>query len=535
MSASEPRRIRDLYIYDNLPVLRGLDTDSVDLIYLDPPFNSKQQHRAPIGSKAEGQKFDDTWRWDELNTAWLGEIDTRNEALSAVVRAAGLTLGQGTAAYLTMVGIRLLEMERILKPAGSIYLHCDDTAGAYLKACMDAVFKRGYKNEITWRRFTAHSDGKRYGRITEYILFYVNGTGYTWNAEEVADKKTYEEILQKYPKKDKRGRYYGGDLTGPGVSGGESGKAWKGINPSLYGRCWSAPLTGKYAEWIDANIIPGYRKIKGVHDRLDILYENGLIELPKGTGRWPSLKRYASSDVGLMPQSLILEPIGFTNYNKKGKKGAKQEYTGWKTQKPLGLLRPLIKASSNRGDVVLDPFCGCATACVAAELEGRQWIGIDRFEDAGDITKLRLSDMVLDWQDDQIRVLHKPPKAVEPDEPGKKGRTKKYKTSDNTDKLYGNQHGDCPGCGNHYRVKGFHIDHIIPVASGGKDDIENLQLLCGHCNSTKGTGTMDDLWQSLIDKEVIIRDEANKLRNRWKKRNQKIISAQATLTTTGGN
>lgn len=535
MSDSDPRWIRDLYVSDNLPVLRGLEKESVDLIYLDPPFNSKKQHRAPIGSKAEGQKFDDTWRWDELNTAWLGEIDKRNEALSAVVRAASLTLGQGTAAYLTMMGIRLLEMQRILKPTGSIYLHCDDTAGAYLKACMDAVFKRGYKNEITWRRFTAHSDGKRYGRITEYILFYVNGAGYTWNAEEVADKKTQKEILEKFPKRDQRGRYYHDNLTGPGVSGGESGEAWKGINPSLYGRCWSAPLTGKYAAWIDANLIPGYRKIKGVHDRLDILYENDLIVLPRETGKWPSLKRYAASDVGIMPQSLILEPIGFTNWNKKGKKGEKPEYTGWKTQKPLDLLRPLIKASSNRGDVVLDPFCGCATACVAAELEGRQWIGIDRCKDADDITRLRLSDMVLDWQDDQIKVINKPPKPVEQDEPDRKGRTRKYKTSDNTDTLYGNQHGDCPGCGNHYRVKDFHIDHIIPVASGGTDKFENLQLLCGHCNSKKRTDTMDILWQRLVTDHVIMKTDADRLKARWRKRNEKIISELAILTTTRGH
>ena len=144
---------RTLFISDNLPVLRGLNSETVDLIYLDPPFNSKKQYKAPIGTKAEGQKFDDTWRWTDLDERWLGEIDRRNEALSTVIRAARLTQGNGTAAYLTMMGIRLLELYRVLKSTGSLYLHCDDTASHYLKAAMDAVFgATNFRNEINWQR-----------------------------------------------------------------------------------------------------------------------------------------------------------------------------------------------------------------------------------------------------------------------------------------------------------------------------------------------------------------------------------------------
>ena len=537
---SELSWTRDLYIHDNLPVLRGLETDSVDLIYLDPPFNSKKAHRAPIGSRAEGQMFVDTWRWNELNTAWLGEIDRRNEALAAVIRASNLTLGHGASAYLTMIGIRLLEMQRVLKPNGSIYLHCDDTAGAYLRACMDAVFKRGFKNEIFWRRSTSHNDGKKYGRVVDNILFFINcstnknNNKFTWNPEEFAETEefldgsrsgglTEAEIEEKYPLDDHdgRGRYYKGDLTGADITGGESGRPWKEIDPGKGGRHWAVPRVGhgRYAEWIGANVIPGYAEITGVHARLDALYNAGMVILPK-KGRWPALKRYADSDTARMPQSLILEPMGFTNYNKKGGKGKKPEYTGWKTQKPLNLLRPIVRVSSNAGDLVLDPFCGCATACVAAEMEGRQWIGIDACKAAEEITKIRLSDVSVDWEDENVRVITEPPPRVDIWQATAKA-PRKYRSDENKDVLYGNQRGDCPGCGGHYRMKDFHVDHIIPQSDGGGDEITNLQLLCGHCNSTKQKGTMEDVWARHVENGILLKSEAEKLRRAWEKKTAK--------------
>ena len=152
--------------------MRGLPDDSIDLIYLDPPFNSKREYAAPIGTKAEGQRFDDTWTWDQLNTEWLGEISQRNEALSSVIHTARLTQGEGTAAYLTFMGIRLLEMQRLMKSDASIYLHCDDSANAYLRASMDAVFGKGnFRNEIVWKRTAGRSDAQRFGRVHDNILF----------------------------------------------------------------------------------------------------------------------------------------------------------------------------------------------------------------------------------------------------------------------------------------------------------------------------------------------------------------------------
>lgn len=519
-----PKHIRDLYVCDNLPVLRSLGDNTVDLIYLDPPFNSKKQYAAAIATPAEGQKFDDTWKWDSLNTEWLGEIDRQNTALSAVIEAGRATQGNGTAAYLTMMGIRLIEIQRVLKPSGSIYLHCDDTANSYLRASMDAVFgHQNFINQITWRRFTAHSDAKRFGRIIDTILFYSNGSSYTWHPERIATPLSFKEIKEKYPLIDESGRRYRvGDLTGAQISGGESGKAWRGFDPTEKRRHWSVPLTGRYAQWIEENLIPEYRKIESVHDRLESLHANNMIILPNKRRKWPGLKRFADSDEGIMPQNLILSPIGFTNFNKKGRvKG--DDYTGWRTQKPLELIRPLIKVSSNPGDLVLDPFCGCATACVAAEAEGRQWIGIDICEVAEDITKFRLTEAMMgdieaSWNGDQLRVIKEEPKPIrqEQDTSSQVSSSRSYRTTETINKLYGDQQGDCPGCGNHYRIKDMHVDHIKPKKLGGGDEIDNLQLLCAHCNATKGAGTMDTLWANLILKNVISREHANTLRKRWK-------------------
>ena len=253
-----------------------------------------------------------------MNTEWLGEIDRHNEALSAVIEAGRATQGNGTVAYLTMMGIRLLEMQRVLKPSGSIYLHCDDTANSYLRASMDAVFgHQNFINQITWRRFTAHSDAKRFGRIIDTILFYSNGGNYTWHPDRIATPLGFKEIKEKYPLIDESGRRYRvGDLTGAQISGGESGKAWRGFDPTEKKRHWSVPLTGRYAQWIEENVITDYRKIESVHDRLESLYANDMIILPNKRRKCPGLKRFSDSDEGIMPQNLILSPIGFTNFNK---------------------------------------------------------------------------------------------------------------------------------------------------------------------------------------------------------------------------
>ncbi len=306
------------------------------------------------------------------------------------------------------------------------------------------------------------------------------------------------------------------DLTGQGVTKRDSGKPWRGFSPSDKGRHWSVLLTGGFAQWIEDHYIPDYRGLKSIQSRLDALDSVNMIIHPNGRRKWSGIKRFEQSEVGKLPQNLILEPIGFTNYNKRGRPQV-DEFTGWATQKPLELLRPLIKVSSNPGDLVLDPFCGCATACVAAELENRQWIGIDICEEAETITNYRLEGVVKN--DIESRAKGVKPNVIKkkkyklfttPYSRESTSTKRSYRSQENLDKLYGMQRGDCPSCGNRYRAKDMHVDHIIRRDVGG-DDLKNLQLLCGHCNSTKGPDTMSALWKRLIKGGVISKDIAKTL------------------------
>ena len=359
----------------------------VDLIYLDPPFNSNQDYAAPVGSQAAGAAFKDTWTLSDLDVAWLGLVADQHPAVYQLLTAAGLTHGKGMQAYLCMMAVRLLEMRRVLKDTGSIYLHCDDAAGHYLKLLMDSVFgASNYRNHLVWRRATAHNDRYNYGRIVEHILYYGKTERPIWNWEAAHTPKTQEDLKKAYPKNERTfGPVRSENLTGPNVRYGESGAPWHGYDVSARGRHWAPPRAGHYAEYIEQHFIPDYRSIEGTHARLDALDAAGLIHHPK-RGKWPGLKRYAAADRGYSPQNLILAPIGFTNFNKG------TEWVGYPTQKPLALLERIIAASSNEGDVVLDPFCGCATTLIAAEKLGRQWAGIDLSEKAVDLVKLRLSE-----------------------------------------------------------------------------------------------------------------------------------------------
>ena len=387
-----------LYFGDNLNILRQYVADeSVDLIYLDPPFNSKAtynvlfQEKSGQQSAAQITAFDDTWQWGAESEATYHEVVTDGpKSLGDLLQAMRAFLGQNNMmAYLTMMAPRLVELHRVLKVTGSIYLHCDDTACHYIKLLMDAIFgTTAYRNHIVWRRATSHNDPSRFGRITDHILFYAKGHNPYWDGYAAATHKSAEERQKAYPSKDERGYYRTADLTGPlhgAAKGVPSTLPWHGYDVHAMGRCWSPPKTGTYARYIDEHLLPGYLQIEGVHARLDALDNAGLIHHPQ-KGKWPGLKRYASADQGTPPQNLILEPIGFTNYN-KGK-----EYLGYPTQKPLGLLEKIIKVSSAEGDVVLDPFCGCGTAIAAAERLNRSWIGIDVTHLAITLIRHRLHD-----------------------------------------------------------------------------------------------------------------------------------------------
>ena len=205
---------RTIWTGDNLDIMRGMNSASVDLIYLDPPFNSNKNYSAPIGSEAAGAAFKDTWTFDELDDAWHGEIAEKNPALHSVVVSAGMASGKGMKSYLVMMAVRLLEMKRLLKGTGSIYLHCDSTASHYLKLLMDSIFGvNNFRDEIIWKRVTSRAKGSQYlpktwGTNTDALLFYSMG-------DDVKVKPyrelTAEEFVKKFPKVDENGERYKDD------------------------------------------------------------------------------------------------------------------------------------------------------------------------------------------------------------------------------------------------------------------------------------------------------------------------------------
>ena len=456
--------------------MRGLNSGSVDLIYLDPPFNSNRTYSAPIGSEAAGAAFKDTWTLSDVDLAWHGEIAEANPPLYRVIDAAREAHGKGMQSYLIMMAVRLLEMHRLLKPTGSIYLHCDPTASHYLKLLMDAVFdSRQFWAEITWKRTSAHND-RLFGSESDTILMYGGGKQ---NHDAVRIPLTEKNLASKYRYKDDNGTYRTGDLTGAGMSDGESGAAWRGFDPSAIGRHWAIPKTGAYAQYLDKQLLPGYLSIHGVHDRLDALDEAGMIHY-SSRGGMPALKRYLPPDSGRLPGDLWTD-IDVVNAQAK-------ERRGYPTQKPLALLERIIKASTNEGDVVLDPFCGCATTLVAAEKLDRQWLGIDISPKAGELVKVRMGTELGLFS---LRAVYRDDVPKRTDQ----GKLPPYKTHKNT--LFGRQEGHCAGCNGFFEIRNFTIDHIVAKSKGGTDHIDNLQLLCGACNSMKGTKTQEEFLAEL--------------------------------------
>ncbi len=456
---------------DNLPVMRGINSACVDLIYLDPPFNSNEDYAAPIGSRAAGAAFKDTWTLSDIDVYEHGELAERSPAAYAVIDAARQTHGKSMMSYLIMMAVRLIEMRRILKDTGSIYLHCDDTASHYLKLLMDAVFgARSYRNSLVWKRTSAHNSAKNYGRITDTILYYSNGENYVWNKVSQAYDKEYLDRFYRY--KDEKGRFRVGDLTGAGLRHGDSGKHWRGVNPSKKGRHWAVPMKTLSQAYPNRDL-----SSLSTQKKLDLLDEAGLVYWPK-RGTVPSLKRYLDLTKGVPVQELIadIRPIG----------SRARERTGYPTQKPIALLDRIISASSNEDDVVFDPFCGCATTLVAADRLNREWAGID------------LSPLAVKLVDQRIRddrgalwggviVRDDPPRRSD------MGKLPNYRT--HRHRLYGEQEGVCAGCDTHFPFKVMEVDHILPRSKGGSDHYENLQLLCTHCNKSKGSKTMAE-WRA---------------------------------------
>ena len=397
--------------------MRGMKDECIDLIYLDPPFNSNANYAAPIGSEAAGAEFKDTWGLSDIDVAWYGEIAEKHPGLYELLTATRTIHGDSMMSYLIYIAIRMMEMKRILKNMGSIYLHCDPTAGHYLKLMMDAVFgKKNFRREIIWNLQTASgfkSKIRGYIRGHDTVLYYTNDEHFTFNKQFLPHKPEY---VARFKKVDDSGRKYRDDRP------------------------------GKRRQYLD---------------------ETGGVML---TDVWSDIMSFQQASTSL-------------------------EVVGYPTQKPLKLLQRVIRASSKENDMVLDPFCGCATACVAAEIEHRQWIGIDVSPMAYELVKSRLKKEVNIGDGAMFGdVIHRTD--IPSDRRGKKSKNIRHIR-------YGEQEGRCNGCMEHFPFKNMTEDHIVPKARGGADTDDNIQLLCNWCNSKKGHRmTHDELVAILIEEGV---------------------------------
>ena len=395
---------------DCLDILRGMNSESVDLIYLDPPFNSKANYAAPIGSKAAGAAFTDTWTLSDVDVEWINLIEGKHPALYRVLLAA---MTGSDKSYLAYMAARLLELRRVLKPIGSLFLHCDPTMSHYLKVVMDSIFGwHQFRNEIVWtysgwnKQLRAHLE-----RRHDVVLFYAASKASKFN----------------YP---------------------------------------TRPWDGK-AEYV---------KTRKQKVRVD---DDGREYVLSDAGGGERVKRYLDE---AMQYGVPLDDVWRID---KLNNSDRVERTGYPTQKPVALLDRIIKASTNAGDTVLDPFCGCATACIAAEKLQRRWVGIDISPKAAELVRQRMRDELGMFYDGAHRT----------DIPSRTdlGKLPRASSPENRTRLYGEQRGHCAGCADHFEARHLEVDHIIARRKGGTDHPDNLQLLCGNCNRIKGQRGMEYL------------------------------------------
>jgi site-specific DNA-methyltransferase (adenine-specific) len=360
-----------LYYGDNLPILRNHEyfpNECVDLIYLDPPFNSSRSYNVLFkdesgrDSDAQITAFEDTWHWGQTAEETFHDIvkNAPPQVVAATNALRWLVGANQMMAYLVMMTARLVELHRVLKPTGSLYLHCDPSASHYLKIILDAIFgPQNFRNEIIWKRTSTHSDAKRWSPVTDTILYYTKTSQFTWNPLHGDYDDKHLSSKYRHNDNDGRGLYTLSDMTSPNPRPNMMYE-WKGF---------SSPLKG-------------WRYSKETMEKLD---NEGRIWYPEDKSKRPRLKRYLSEMPGRIADT------AWTDINPVNSQA--RERLNYPTQKPIALLERILQASSNPGDIILDPFCGCGTAIAAAQKLGRTWIGIDVTHLSIALMKYRLRDM----------------------------------------------------------------------------------------------------------------------------------------------
>ncbi|MBC6436558.1 MAG: HNH endonuclease [Rhodobacteraceae bacterium] len=402
---------RTLYHGDNLPILRAMNSESVDLIATDPPFNKGRDFHATPDSLAAGAKFQDRWSWEQdVHQSWIDQLTDDWPRLTGAIESVRTTHSDSMGAYICFMAVRLLEMHRILKDTGSIYLHCDPTASHYLKAVMDAIFGwKQFMNELIWC-YPPKGRAPRFGFHKKHdVIFYYRKTLEGKFNHQYTSLNDYQ--IAKFSKKDEDGR--------------------------------------------------SYKEFKGRRTYLD-----------QSPGR-PVPSWWA--DIGQAAQS-------------------KKEFTGYPTQKPIVLLERIIKASSDESDMVLDPFCGCATTLVAAENLQRQWVGIDIWKGAHEMVRKRMADATGFFG--KVTFTDIPPVRTDDGEASAPFLRVKQRVKEpegprwTRAQMYAHlldQHGHrCMGCNRAFDDPRYlELDHNTPRSDGGLNHISNRVLLCGPCNKLK--------------------------------------------------
>ena len=508
---------RHLFIADNITLLRSLDNDTIDLICIDPPFAKNQTFignlRPPLSDEERQReletlrgwdiynerdavsvgidwpdsqdtgRFRDIWRWEnDVHEEWLTRIEDDYSELANVINTTRGAHGESMAAYLTYMAIRFIEMHRVLKPTGSLYIHCDPTASHYLKLTIDAIFDAGnFKNEIVWKRSSAHSDAKACGRTHDIIFSYgKDRRNATWNTQYQSYDAEYVQSHYRYL--DAAGRRYRTDnLTATGLSGGGYEYEWNGVT-----RIWRRPR----------------ESMQALHDEGRIRYtRNGVAEYIRYLDEMPGLR--------LQDVWADLPPIN----------SQARERTGYPTQKPVALAERIVLASSNPGDVVLDCFAGCAYVPVAAERNNRQWIACDMSPRA--LTVLRRQFAKFNYAVDGEQQTNRPLLVVEADITTRGPNDLPERTDE--DPIEPQEIKELPPrrfkvpasiiphdemlemllelsgymawcCGFANRMpdgaivrttRNFHLDHIDPKSKDGSNDIHNRAPLCQTHNMRK--------------------------------------------------